>query len=396
MDIARLRADTPACAELIHLNNAGAGLMPEPVAKVIRDHLDLECRIGGYEASDLRDPEVQAAYRAVADLLGTAPRNIAMTEHATASYTRALSAVPFEAGDIILTTRNDYISNQIQFLSMQTRLGIQIVRTPDLPEGGVDAAAMRALIRQHWPKLVCVTHVPTSSGLVQDVAAVGIACREAGVLYLVDACQSVGQMPVDVCELHCDFLSATSRKFLRGPRGAGFLYVSDRVLADGLEPLYLDMRGADWVGPDRYQPAATAQRFENWEFAYALLLGTGEAARYALAIGLSEIRERVVALSARLRRGLAAIDGVRVLDRGPVLSGTVTVWVDGWQPEELVAALRTRHVNTSAQFRSFAVFDFDEKGVAGAVRLSPHYYNTEDEIDRATDIVAELTKSRQR
>ena len=394
MDILKLRADTPACAHLIHLNNAGAALMPAPVARVIQDYLALECRIGGYEAADDSELQLQAAYQSVAALLGAQARNIAFTENATSSFIRALSAVPLAPGEIILTTRNDYISNQIQFLSLQQRFGVQILRAPDLPEGGVDPTAMRALIGKHRPKIVCVTHVPTSSGLVQDAQAIGAACRETDTLYLLDACQSVGQMPVDVRELGCDFLSATSRKFLRGPRGAGFLYVSDRVLAAGLEPLYLDMRGADWVAADRYQPAADAKRFENWEFAYALLFGTAEAARYALAVGLPAIQQRIALLSPRLRAGLSALDGVRVLERGARLSSTVTIWVDGWEPAPLVAALRQRGINTSAQFRNYAVFDFDEKGVAGAVRLSPHYYNTEDEIDRTIAAVAELARKR--
>ena len=304
MDVDRLRSETPGCEERIHLNNAGSALMPEPVVRAIQDHIALESRIGGYEAHDERREAVDAAYRAVAELLGTAPKNVAFTDNATGSFMQALSSIPFRRGDVVLTTRNDYISNQIQFLSLEKRLGVEIVRAPDAVEGGVDVAAMADLIRRRRPMLVCVTHVPTNSGLVQDVAAVGAACREHDVLYLVDACQSMGQMPIDVDRLGCDFLSASSRKFLRGPRGAGFLYVSDRVLDGGLEPLLIDMRGADWIAENRYRPAAGARRFETWEFAWALVLATGEAARYATAIGLEEIRDRARALAERLRRAL--------------------------------------------------------------------------------------------
>ena len=276
-DIERLRSETPGCAERIHLNNAGSALMPEPVIRAMQDHIALESRIGGYEAHDQRREAVDGAYRAVAELVGTAPRNIALTDSATASFMQALSSIPFERGDVILTTRNDYISNQIQFLSLERRFGVEIVRAPDAPEGGVDAAAMADLVRARRPRLVCVTHVPTNSGLVQDVATVGAACREHGVLYLVDACQSIGQMPIDVERIGCDFLSAAFRKFLRGPRGAGFLYVSDRVLDGGLEPLFLDMRGADWIDADTYRPVPDARRFENWEFAWALVLASGRS-----------------------------------------------------------------------------------------------------------------------
>lgn len=390
VNIQRLRSETPGCEERIHLNNAGSALMPEPVIRAIQDHITLESRIGGYEAADARRDAVQSAYQSVAELVGTQPENIAFTENATASYMQALSSIPLERDDIILTTRNDYVSNQIQFLSLQARMGVQVLRAPDRIEGGVDVQAMADLIRRHHPKLVCVTHVPTNSGLVQDVGAVGSVCRDEGVLYMVDACQSIGQMPVDVHELRCDFLSATSRKYLRGPRGAGFLYVSDRVLERGLEPLFIDMRGADWVAEDRYRAVPDAKRFENWEFAWALVLATGEAARYATAVGLEKIRDRVRALAGRLREALGAIDKVRVLDHSRELCGIVSVWIDGWNPGELVAALRDRRINTSAQIRVYAVIDYDEKGVTASLRISPHYYNTEEEIDQTVSAIREL------
>ena len=394
MDVARLRAETPGCQERIHLNNAGAALMPAPVIRAIQDHIALEARIGGYESAAARGDAISACYEAVAGLIGSRPRNIAMTESATASYVQALSAIPFERGEVIITTRNDYASNQIQFLSLQRRLGVEVVRAPDAPEGGVDVEGLAALVRRRRPRLVSVTHVPTNSGLVQDVVAIGAVCRAHDVLYLVDACQSVGQMPVDAGEIGCDFLSVTSRKFLRGPRGAGFLFVSDRVLDAGLEPLFIDMRGADWVADDGYRPAESARRFETWEFAWALVLGTGEAARYASALGLEAIAERARALAGRLRGALAAIPGVRVIDRGNELCAIVSVAVEGRDPEELLTALRARRINVTAQSRLSAVMDYDAKGVAAALRFSPHYYNTEAECETAVSALEELVMER--
>jgi selenocysteine lyase/cysteine desulfurase len=209
----------------------------------------------------------------------------------------------------------------------------------------------------------------------------------------VDACQSVGQLPLDVNHLGCDFLSAASRKYLRGPRGAGFLYVSDRVLERDLEPLFIDMRGADWIAEDRYRVAQDAKRFETYEFAWALVLATGEAARYAAAIGLEPIRDRVLALAGRLRHALSAIEGVRVLDRGKELCGIVSVSIDGRDPRELMRALRDRGINTNAQQRVSAVIDYDEKAVRASLRISPHYYNTEEEIDQAVSALRESVPS---
>jgi selenocysteine lyase/cysteine desulfurase len=356
--------------------------MPAPVLAAIRAHLELEAHMGGYEAADRVAGEVAAVYDAVAQLLDTTPGNVAITENATASFQQALSSVPFRPGDVLLTTTNDYVSNQIQYLSLERRMGIEVVRAPDRPDGGVDPLAMAELIHRRRPRLVAVTHVPTSSGLVQDVTAVGEICRSEGVLYLVDACQSVGQMAVSVAELRCDFLSGTARKFLRGPRGVGFLYVSDRVLDSDLEPLFPDLRGADWVDDRLYQPAPDARRFENWEFPYALVLGFGAAVRYALEVGLEAAAVRARALAGRLREGLSSLRGVQVLDRGAELCAIVTAAVPAWTARELMLDLRREAIHTSVLTREAAVLDFDDKGVEDALRLSPHYYNTDEEVDR--------------
>jgi selenocysteine lyase/cysteine desulfurase len=390
VNVAELRADTPGCAHRVHLNNAGASLMPRPVIDAIQGHIELEATIGGYEAADHAAAAISEAYDDVASLLGTVPDRIAMTEHATASFVGALSSIPFERGDVLLTTRNDYVSSQIQYLSLAHRFGVEVVRAPDAPEGGVDLVAMEELIHRRRPRLVSVTQIPTNSGLVQDVASIGAMCRARGITYLVDGCQSLGQMPIDVEAIGCDFFSATSRKYLRGPRGAGFLYVSDRILEAGFEPLYPDMRGADWIDENLYQPAPDAKRFETWEFAWALVLGTGAAARYTSALGIDDIRDRARGLASDLRERLSSVAGVRVLDRGPELGATVTASVEGHLPADLVRALRDRGINTSSQSRIDAVIDYDEKGVDGALRMSPHYFNDCSDLDSLIDALTEI------
>ena len=390
LDVARLRADTPGCAGRVHLNNAGASLMPASVLRAARGHLELEARIGGYEAADARAAQVAAAYDAVAELLGVAAANIAFTENATAAFNQALSCVPFRRGDVLVTSANDYVSNQIAYLSLQARMGVEVVRAPDLPEGGVDPAAVARIVHRRGARLVALTHVPTNSGLVQPVEEVGEVCRERGVLYLVDACQSVGQMPVDARAIGCDFLSATARKYLRGPRGAGFLYVSDRILDMDLEPLLPDLRGAHWIDDDLYQPAPDATRFENWEFAYALVLATGEAVRHATGLGLENIRERAWGLADFTRDTLGTLDGVTVLDQGRTRSAIVSAHLEGRDASELVHALRERGINTSATPLDYALIDLEAKGVESTLRVSPHYYNTQAEIETLAEALGEL------
>lgn len=392
LDVPALRADTPGAGEVIHFNNAGCGLLAKPVLATMLDHLNLEATIGGYEASAARAAEVREFYVETAALVNTTVDNIAFAGSATHAYSTALSAIPFEAGDVILTTRDDFISNQIAFLSLRKRFGVRIRYAPDLPGGGVDVAAMAALMRSHRPRLVAATHIPTNSGLVQPVAEIGRHCRELGLLYLVDACQSVGQYPIDVAEIGCDLLTATCRKFLRGPRGSGFLYVSDRFLRAGYEPLFIDMHGARWTSPEHYEPVKTAARFEEWEAPYATVLGCAAAARYARQVGIEAIAERTPALAARLRCRLETIPGVRVLDRGPQLGALVTFAIDGWQAQPFKDAMDARRINSALSFREFAQYDFGGKDVDWCLRLSPHYYNTEDEIEQVAAAVAELSE----
>lgn len=391
-DPAPWRLDTPAAVGgRIHLNNAGAALMPRPVIDAVTRHIQLEVELGGYEAADAARADIEAAYDDVARLVGGAARNIAMVENATVAFAQALSSFDFSAGDIILTTRNDYISNQLMYLSLAQRLGVEIVRADDLPEGGVDPDSVLALVRSKRPKLVAATWIPTNSGLIQPVAEIGRICADEDVPYVIDACQAVGQLEIDAPALRCDFLAATARKFLRGPRGAGFLYVSDRMLARNAAPLMVDMRGARWTGANEWELVADARRFENWEFAYALVLGQGAAARYALAVGVPEAGGYAAALARRVRDGLAAIPGTRVLDRGQHLGAIVTVELSGISATDAVQALREQAINTSATDRDSAVIDMEAKGATGALRISPHYYNTAREIDTLLSALEALT-----
>jgi selenocysteine lyase/cysteine desulfurase len=392
-DLARWRADTPGCSKLIHLNNAGASLVPLPVHTAIVAHLELEQRIGGYEAADAQAEPIRQTYADVARLLGAGAHNIAVVQNSTVAFAQAISAFDLGPGEVILTSCADYASNQIMYLSLARRRGVEVVRVPDAPEGGVDPEAVRALVARRRPALVALTWIPTNSGLVQPAEAIGRICREAEVPYLVDGCQAVGQLPIAVERLHCDYLAATARKFLRGPRGLGFLYVSDRMLAAGAHPLLVDMHGATWTDRDAFELAPDARRFETWESAHALVLGLGAAARYAAGVGLEAARDRARELAHHARGRLAAVPGVRVLDRGPELCAIVTMAVAGRDTTELKLELRRRGINTSSPHREDAVIDMDEKEVESALRISPHYYNTREEIDSAVETLGEILSS---
>ncbi len=367
--------------------------MPDPVLSACTEHLELEADIGGYEAAAARVTEIAAVYDDLARLIGSRATNVAVVANATAGFIQAITSFDLSPGDVIVTTRADYTSYQIQFLSLAQRRGVVVKHAADLPEGGVDPESIRELARDPRCRLVHVSWVPTHSGVIQDAEGVGRVCEELGVPYLVDACQAVGQLPIDVARLRCDYLTATARKFLRGPRGVGFMYASDRALARGDHPLYVDMRGARWVDADQYEIAPTAMRYEDWEFPYALVLGLGAAVRYALAVGVELAGNRAFALARRARASLAGIPDTRVLDGGREQCAIVTASFAQHDAREIVKELSRQNINTTASLRWYGLLDFTEKQVQSAIRISPHYYNTEQEVDEAIAAIGRLVDS---
>jgi selenocysteine lyase/cysteine desulfurase len=393
-DVRRFRRDTPGAAGRIHLNNAGAALPPRAVEEAVLSHLRRESELGGYEAAEAVEGELAAVYGDVAALLGARAENVAIVENATVGFAQALSAFPWKAGDRLVTTASDYPSNNIQYAALAERFGIEVQVAADLPAGGVDPGAVAELARDPRCRLIAVSWVPTSSGLVQRVEEVGEVAEAAGVPYLIDACQAVGQLPIDVARLRCDYLSATARKFLRGPRGIGFLYVSDRALGRGDYPLAIDMGGGSTRPGGGLDLVPTARRFENWEFAYALVLGLAEAARYARAAGIERTGERAMEHAGYLRERLAGIPGVTVADRGERLCAIVTAAVEGADLRALVLALRGAGINLHHVSAPAPADAWSAGGVRPVLRISPHYYNTREELDTALAALAQALAER--
>ncbi len=390
IDLQRIREDTIGVTDSLFLNSAGSSLPPRSVVDIAERYWREEAHVGGYGYADQMKGEIDAFYDVVAELVNTQPKNIAMAVSATDAYIRALSSIPFQPGDVILTTNDDYVSNQIHFISLEKRMGIRIARIANLENGDLDLDDAERQLNEFNPRLVSATHIPTNSGLIQDVEALGALCSKYDCLYLVDACQSIGQMPVDVGRIQCDFLSATGRKFLRGPRGTGFLYVSDSVLNKGLEPLFPDLHGAEWTSPGEYKIQPSARRFELWEWQYATILGLREAARYAMEIGLDEIWTYNQKVLAHLSDGLESIYGVTQYDKGSRRGNIVTLVKEGRSFEDTQQHLRDHGVASSTADKISAQIDFGAKGVEWVIRLSPHYFNTGDEIDQVLEIIEAL------
>jgi cysteine desulfurase/selenocysteine lyase len=389
IDVDRARALTPGTQHVCHLNNAGAALPPQPVIDAVNRHLHREATIGGYEADAEAADVREAVYDSVATLIGADRNEIALVESATAAWNAAFSSIPFAAGDRILTGRSEYASNAINLLLAVERHGVEVVVVDDDEHGQISLDALRSAIDERT-KLVALTHVATSGGLVNPAAAVGQIARDAGVMYMLDACQSVGQRPIDVDELQCDILTATGRKFLRGPRGTGFLYVRQSVL-DTLRPGQLDLRSATWTAPDQFEMASTARRFEEWESSRALVHGLGAAVDHALSWGLDDIAHRTTGLAKRLRQMLGAHPHVTVHDKGIDMCGIVTFSLETTPADEVQRVLAGAGINTSVAIVTSAQYDFPRRDLEEIVRASPHYYNTEAELGRLVEVLSTLT-----
>lgn len=387
-DVDRARSETPGCAEVVHFNNAGSSLPPARVTDTVIDYLRAEARIGGYEQAAATQEKLDGVYASAARLIRAEPDDIALTDNATRSWQAVFYALPFGAGDRILTSKSEYASNAISFLQTAKRTGAVVEVVDDDASGQLDVEDLKRRIDGDV-KLIAVSHVPTQGGLVNPAEEIGAVAEAAGIPFLLDACQSAGQLDLDVTRLKCDALSVTGRKYLRGPRGTGFLYVHPR-LRERVEPAMLDLHSASWIAPESYEVDPTAKMFEVWERDHAATQGLGAAIDYALEWGLPAIEARVTALAATLRDALREIHGVHVHDQGARQCAIVTFSVDGVPAPEVKRRLAAAKINTSVVTAVSAQYDFTSRGLPDLSRASVHYFNTEDEIALLAGEVAKL------
>lgn len=381
-EIAHQRELTPGTQHVTHLNHAGSSLPPHAVIDAQIDHLRLEAEIGGYEAAAVAAEREAAVYTTIAGLLGAASGEIARAEHATAAWNAAFWAVPMQRGQRIVTAEAAYGANAVAYLKANQRHGVEIDVLPSTESGTIDLDALDAALGDDVA-LVAITHVPTNGGLVNPAAEVGARTRAAGIPYLLDACQSVGQMPIDVDTIGCDMLSATGRKFLRGPRGSGFLYVRKEMIAR-LDTDHPDHHGADWSAADSYDLHSTAQRFEHWEYNHAAWLGLGAATEHAMVVGLDRIGATVQLRSRELTEALIAAD-FPVFDLGTTPSGIVTTSCDGVDPVEVKRRLGEQQINISVVAPSSTRWDSTRRDLPPLLRTSVHYLTTPAEIEQAVE-----------
>ena len=388
--LTQIREDTPGVNEVIHFNNCGSALPPTPVLETVINHLKREASIGGYEAADEAQERLNAVYDSTAKLIGSQPDEIAVIENATRAWDMAVYGYKFSPGDRVLLCRAEYVSNVIALLQLKERHQIEIIVIDDDEYGQIDLVHLEQELAK-GAEMVTLTHTPTSGGLINPAESVGTLCNAYNTFFVLDACQSIGQIPINVKEIGCQVLSATSRKYLRGPRGVGFLYVEESAL-DQIEPPFLDLRAATWTSDMGYEIVDGAKRFENWETNFAGKLGLGAAIDYALDLTVEKTSIRLKALAEILRSKLASLNQLSIHDQGQDKGGIVTFSIEGLESEVVSQKLRAQKINTSTTAPGAARFDLDHRGIPTVVRASTHYYNSEEEIDCFVSAVAALSK----
>lgn len=389
IDVEKVRADTPGVRSVVHFNNAGSALPPTAVTNAVIDYLKAEAIGGGYEAAASRADDLASVYDAASSMLGGDPRNWAFVESATRAWNAAFSALRFSPGDRVITTRAEYPSNMAGLLRAKEIQGIEIDIAPNDKHGQLDVAALKTMLDDRT-RVVSLTHIPTQGGLVNPASEVGELLRDSSILYQVDACQSVGQLEVNVDDIGCDMLSFTGRKFVRGPRSTGMVWASDKALSQMGNPAGVDMSGSDWVAPLEIIPHPKASRFEPYETFFAGKVGLAVALRYAKDIGIANIAERNSMLANTLRSKLSGLPRVSVHDLGVKKSAIVTFKVEGYDADQIMSKLGSRSINVSTSVTNSARLDFPERGLTELVRASVHYYNNEEEIDKFIDEISKL------
>jgi len=379
LDTQKIRSETPGTKTSIHLNNAGSALMPQPVYDAIVEHLDLEMQIGGYEAHARAMPAFERTYDAIAEMINCHRDEVALVENATMGWLMAFHGFNWKAGDRILTAEAEYASNVISYLQLAKNKGVLIDVVPSDANGQIDVTKLEEMVTPDV-KLISISHIPTNGGLINPAEAVGKIAKKHDIPYLLDACQSVGQIPIDVEKIGCDMLSATGRKYLRAPRGTGFLYVRKSFM-EQLEPPFLDLHSAEWTGANSYKMRDDARRFENWENNVAAVIGLGVAVDYYMNVGMTDASTRLRALADKAREALSNIPGITVQDIGAEKGGMVTFSHERLTAEEIKSALASKQINVSTSSIGSTRFDMERRQLPTLVRASFHYYNDEDELN---------------
>ncbi len=375
----RLREDTPQANARIHLDNCGSSLMPRPVVSRIKQAFERDIAVGGYVAQEQQAEDLEQAYGSLTRLFGGSVSDYAFVGSAVDGWTKAFYSLPLTAGSNLVTAFNEYCSNFVAYLQVAKTRGVEIRVARQASGGGIDLDHLRSLIDDKTA-LISISHMPSSSGEINQVAEVGAIAREFNVIYQLDACQSAGHVPVNVEAIGCHIMTGTARKFLRGPRGIGFLYVNEEA-RNRMEPVVLTNQSAAWTSRDAYTLRDDTRVFEAWERSIVNQLGFGAAIDYLLDLGVEKAAAGIASNAKYLREGLAQVSGVKVECPPSATSAIITFNKNGLAPTDIKARLEAQNIAVQVASVAHTRLDLEDRGVESAVRVSPHYYNNQGDFD---------------
>ncbi len=383
-----VRCQTPGLVGRVHLDNCGSALMPQPVVDALKQALDREVAVGGYVAQEQQAGALEGSYQSLVRLFGGDAGDFAFVGSAVDGWTKAFYSLPMAAGGNIVTAYNEYCSNYVAYLQIAKRHGVEIRVAQQAETGGIDLDHLSSLIDDKT-QVISISHMPSSSGEINQVAEVGRIAKTAGVLYVLDACQSAGHVPVSVADIGCDVMTGTSRKFLRGPRGIGFLYVNEHARSV-MDPIVLTNQSAEWTRKDAYTLRKDARVFEAWERSVVNQLGFTAAVDYLLDIGVDAATNQIARNALYLRKKLADCATVKMACPPSATSAIITFNLEGKTPVDVKARLAEQGIAVQIASVVHTRLDLERRGIDSAVRVSPHYYTSQSDMDRFIEAIQAL------
>jgi cysteine desulfurase family protein len=378
---------------MIYLDNAATSwpkpeVVPEAMAQALREGGNPGR--GGHAPAMAAARTVAGARAAIAELLG-APEaeRIVLGANATWALNLALKGLLGE-GDQVVTGSMEHNAVVRPLRSLEKR-GVTVARTRGSPSIGLDPDELVAALTPAT-RMVATAHASNVSGAISPIAEIGAICKDRGILFLVDAAQSAGSLPIDVVSMGIDLLAFPGHKGLLGPQGTGGLYIAPGLV---LEPLVEGGTGTDSRSPE--QPASCPERYESGTSNGPGIAGLGAAVRYLLEVGVAEAGRRESELCDRLIRGLLGIGGVAVYGPPPGAprASVVSLSIRGLDPAEAAAILDQAYGIASRSGLHCAPWAHEAIGTlaTGTLRLSPGFFTSAQEIDSCVEAVAAIARS---
>lgn len=384
IDVERVRSDTQVAQEVIYFNNARVSPYPRPAARAIRDFVEVEAT-GGW--AELDATEIHRDTRAaLARLLNSTEDNTILTTSATHAFNLIVNGLDWGPDQNVVMSDLAYRSIAIALLHLEARLGVQLRVAPS-DELLIDPETLLALVDDKT-RLVVVPQLATFSGVIQPVTRLAELLAETGALFAVNGTQALGQIPVDVQAIGSDFFFATSRKWLRGPRGLGVLNVKPGLIPR-LLPTTVGHTAALWTGPGEYEIVASPDRFHAGDHPFALMKGLSASADYAMGVGVESIFERNLELGSYAREALRSA-GIKIHDDVHGQTGNIPLQVGERDPDDVVDHLRAHGVAACVIYEENNLLALRRMGARSLVRLSISYFNTKEEIDRVSALLEEI------